>query len=513
MEIRVGRQLAQFIEKKHKDYRKRFCYDILEDYLENGTEDKVCCLFGLRRTGKTTMMFQAMYDRRDAIEDMIFIQCEYGDTIAKVKDTLNEYPHKKYIFIDEATKARGFVNASSVLADIYKGADNRIVLSGTDSLCLKLTEADELFDRCTMIHTTYISYEEYRYLLDKGIMDYLRYGGTLTDGKVFYNNDSLEQYTNTAIIDNIQHTAEQRKISQLERIIENDLLKTVVNSLLQQLNRDFVHYVISENIKSGDIGSLCQLLSGRRDRGDESVPDNIEELESENVMAAVMHYLGIRRINMPIDDKEKEYLKLLLEKMDVIKPDNHDGFYFVQVGMRHCQIEQIIEGISVDEVFAAYSSEQQKLIVDTLKEDIEGRMLEELVTVDLIKNPEVSSRCNVYKFSNAVAEYDVVVQDKNANKAVVFEVKRSSERVSNQTKHLRNEELKNDLHNKKKAEIVSKVVLYNGKSVKDASDQGIIYINLSDFLSNPAEMVEKLFDNELEVKCINSTSSKKKDIR
>jgi len=67
----------------------------------------------------------------------------------------------------------------------------KIVLSGTDSLGFVFTESEQLYDRCIMLHTTFISYREFENVLGiKGIDEFIRYGGTMSMGGVHYNETS-----------------------------------------------------------------------------------------------------------------------------------------------------------------------------------------------------------------------------------------------------------------------------------------------------------------------------------
>ena len=43
-------------------YQKRDCYGKLQRYINSETSGKVCILYGLRRTGKTTLLFQLLQD-------------------------------------------------------------------------------------------------------------------------------------------------------------------------------------------------------------------------------------------------------------------------------------------------------------------------------------------------------------------------------------------------------------------------------------------------------------------
>ena len=67
----------------------------------------------------------------------------------------------------------------------------KIVLSGTDSLGFLFTEDEQLYDRCILLHTTFIPYREFESVLGvHGIDEYIRYGGTMSLGGVHYNETS-----------------------------------------------------------------------------------------------------------------------------------------------------------------------------------------------------------------------------------------------------------------------------------------------------------------------------------
>ena len=89
-----------------------------------------------------------------------------------------------------------------------------IVLSGTDSLGFLFTESEELYDRCILLHTTWIPYREFENVLGiTGIDNYIRYGGTMSLGGRHYNTQSTfvtkrsaDEYVDSAIAKNIQHS-------------------------------------------------------------------------------------------------------------------------------------------------------------------------------------------------------------------------------------------------------------------------------------------------------------------
>ena len=59
--VMSGNRLGLFVESV-KNYKRRFCFKELTDYLYGDICDKVLILYGLRRTGKTTLIRQAISD-------------------------------------------------------------------------------------------------------------------------------------------------------------------------------------------------------------------------------------------------------------------------------------------------------------------------------------------------------------------------------------------------------------------------------------------------------------------
>lgn len=149
-----GTELKSYIGSNlNYNYRERFLLKDLHTYMLSRNDKKVCCLYGLRRTGKTIMMLQEIRKLND-YDRSLFIHCENGDMLRDIKSAIEKNPDCRYVFVDEATKADNFISTSSVLADIYAAEGRKIVLSSTDSLGLLFARYNELFDRTHFINTT-----------------------------------------------------------------------------------------------------------------------------------------------------------------------------------------------------------------------------------------------------------------------------------------------------------------------------------------------------------------------
>ncbi len=86
--VRRGQELRE-LSILVLNYRRRECYTCLWDYVFGPRSDKVFVLYGLRRTGKTTMIRQILADMGDEmLERTAFIQISQKNTLADVNKDL-----------------------------------------------------------------------------------------------------------------------------------------------------------------------------------------------------------------------------------------------------------------------------------------------------------------------------------------------------------------------------------------------------------------------------------------
>lgn len=175
-----------------RGWRRRDCFSQLTDYLYGPACDRVCLLYGLRRTGKTTLLRQAVLDM--APEDAArtaYVKATAADTMANLNRDMEQLRSLgfRYILLDEVTLIRDFIDSAALLSDVYAAQGMKIVLSGTDSLGFWFALHQELYDRARAIHTTFIPYREHSRLLGiSGIDEYIRYGGTLRAGELAFED-------------------------------------------------------------------------------------------------------------------------------------------------------------------------------------------------------------------------------------------------------------------------------------------------------------------------------------
>lgn len=170
--VRTGRQLESQIAITRR-YKKRECISILRDYVFSPLQDKVLIIYGLRRTGKTTMIRQILTELPpEEFSKAAFIQVTTGDSLDDINADLSMLERNgfRYVFIDEVTLIENFIEGAALFSDIYASSGMKIILSGTDSLGFAFTREEQLYDRCILLHTTFIPYREFEEVLGlKGI--------------------------------------------------------------------------------------------------------------------------------------------------------------------------------------------------------------------------------------------------------------------------------------------------------------------------------------------------------
>lgn len=106
----------------------------------------------------------------------------------------------------------------------------KIVLSGTASLGFAFSKEEQLYDRCIMMHTTFIPYREFEEVLGiKGIDKYIRYGGHFRSLLDLYEKGELTNVINR-VVENINHSFTRRVV---ERTFKSHDIAVTASNLLR----------------------------------------------------------------------------------------------------------------------------------------------------------------------------------------------------------------------------------------------------------------------------------------
>lgn len=497
--VRTGAALRAF-SAPVRNYKKRECFQQLHDYIYGAMQDRVFILYGLRRTGKTTIIRQIFAEMSDVeLAKSAFIQITTKNTLAEVNRDLQYLQTQgfQYVFLDEVTLMEDFIEGAALFSDVYATSGMKIVLSGTDSLGFLFTKDEQLYDRCILLHTTFIPYREFASVLGiQGIDEYIRYGGTMSLGGIHYNEastfaskESADEYVDTAIARNIQHSLRcyqyEGHFRNLRDLYEKNELTSAINRVVEDINHRFTLEVLTQDFKSHDLGISASNL--RRDR--KNPTDILDRIDLSAVTESLRNLLGIR--NKPeqtvvLDNAHvleiKEYLDLLdlTQNIEIRSlPDvsrKSSRTMIAQPGLRYAQADALIRSLLLDETFATLSLPERTAVQERILDEIRGRMMEDIV---LLETKLANPKKEVFVLQFPIGEFDMVIFDPAAGSCQIFEIKHSAEAVPQQYRHLIDEEKCTQTEHRF-GPITGRFVLYRGEN--RVLENGVVYQNVEEYL-------------------------------
>lgn len=484
-------------------YGKRDCFSTLQKFVAGSYDGKICILYGLRRTGKTTLLFQMLSEL--PIEKTAYIKVQTIDDMSRLTKDLKALFELgyRYVFIDEITLLNDFIDTAAVLSDVFSMMGMKIVVSGTDSLGFAMANRDELYDRSVTIHTSFIPFREYARLLNICSVDsYIEYGGTLKmenmsfddpdaafDEVAFRDDESTRKYIDTAISRNIQHTLKNdhygEYFNQLRELYEKGELTNVINRIVQHMNHRFVLRVVEDEFKSHDFGSAKELLLHDLPAERATVLYDVDEKQILERLKAIIEVKEKSETTVPITQEHIDKVKKYLLMLDLIVncPERYESgkqaehIVFSQPGMRYAIAKALVYSLMQDAYFASIPEADKAYITGKILDDVKGRMLEDIVLLEVCKAAPSTMEAFKFKF-DAGGEFDMVIYDKTSQNCRIYEIKHSAKVNEKQTLHLRDAE-KCQIVEKRFGPISGKFVLYRGK---DKFAEGVQYLNVENFL-------------------------------
>ena len=472
----------------------------MKDYLAGPNDGKICLLFGLRHSGKATLIKQAIWEMKE--EDFnraAFIQASPSMDLSSLFDQIKALQklHYRYVFVDEVTLLSDFIEGAAFFSDVFACSNMKIVLSGTDSLGFLFASSSSLFDRAILLHTAFIPYREFESLLNiKGIDNYIAYGGTLCLGKdqksPFFEDERIrDEYLDSAIANNIQHSLRNYQdgshFRDLQELYEKHELTNLINRVVEDSNHRFALDVVNEDFFSHDLGISARNL--RKEKEDFfHILDKIDRKEVEETEKRLLDIKNEGERVVTLEDAHIEEIKEYLEALDLtcgielrsIFPSSkkRTKTLFTLPGLRYAQAKALVSSLLKEETFSSLSLSERNLVLSRILNEIKGRMMEEIV---LLETKLARSDKEVFKLEFLIGEFDMVISDEEAEKCEIYEIKHSAEIAEEQYRHLIDEE-KLEKTRFRYGEISKRVVLYRGEN--KVLPNGIIYWNVEDYLKS-----------------------------
>jgi hypothetical protein len=504
---RIGDALERFVQPVIK-WRKRECYQQLYDYIYGDVSDRVFILYGLRRTGKTTLIRQLIADMDMAMKSKsVFIQIQDTKILDDVNQDLRILEEKgyRYIFIDEVTLLNDFIEGAALFSDVFAASGMKIVLSGTDSLGFMFTEDEELYDRCIMCHTTFIPYREFENVLGiVGIDNYIQYGGTMSlsgkryndNAQIFSSKKNTDEYVDSAIARNIQHSLKNYEYADhfrsLRDLYEKNELTNAINRIVEDINHRFTIEVLTREFQSSDL----RISAGNLRKDKKAPTDILDRIDISKVNETLKSLLEIKdkeERKVEIQDSHrfeiKEYLDLLDLTVDIETRWMSDynrkeaRTAFSQPGIRYSQAESLIKSLMQDDKFRDLSLVERKRVTERILAEIKGRMMEDIV---LLETKLSKKNCEVFRLQFAIGEFDMVVFDPEEETCEIYEIKHSDKIVLQQCRHLLDKQKCEDTAFRY-GTIIGKYVIYRGATTSlvqagVSTQEDVAYLNVEEYL-------------------------------
>lgn len=504
---RIGDALERFVQPVIK-WRKRECYQQLYDYIYGDVSDRVFILYGLRRTGKTTLIRQLIADMDMAMKSKsVFIQIQDTKILDDVNQDLRILEEKgyRYIFIDEVTLLNDFIEGAALFSDVFAASGMKIVLSGTDSLGFMFTEDEELYDRCIMCHTTFIPYREFENVLGiVGIDNYIQYGGTMSlsgkryndNAQIFSSKKNTDEYVDSAIARNIQHSLKNYEYADhfrsLRDLYEKNELTNAINRIVEDINHRFTIEVLTREFQSSDL----RISAGNLRKDKKAPTDILDRIDISKVNETLKSLLEIKdkeERKIEIQDSHrfeiKEYLDLLDLTVDIETRWMSDynrkeaRTAFSQPGIRYSQAESLIKSLMQDDKFRDLSLVERKRVTERILAEIKGRMMEDIV---LLETKLSKKNCEVFRLQFAIGEFDMVVFDPEEETCEIYEIKHSDKIVLQQCRHLLDKQKCEDTAFRY-GTIIGKYVIYRGATTSlvqagVSTQEDVTYLNVEEYL-------------------------------
>ena len=210
----TGMELIERCKSQSGQFNSRdFVHRITEFCTNKDVTNRVMLIHGIRRTGKTTSIHHSILQLANNGDNKLFL-IEVNNNNTKFDELYNalleiaKSIENGIVFIDEITNVIDIVDNFSKLSDqLY---NLKIVASGTDSYVFPVSYKTTLFGRAIIIHSTMLSYAEYKRLIPSGTLASYISDGSLS-GQEFMGNDRAISAINSAIIGNVISTLTRNK--------------------------------------------------------------------------------------------------------------------------------------------------------------------------------------------------------------------------------------------------------------------------------------------------------------
>lgn len=281
-----------FTGKVRKELALPFKRYAFKRMIESLRDRQVLIVTGLRRVGKTTLLYQVIEKLLESEDPSKILYFSFEESSANIKDVLNFYERKvlkkpfeevgrAFIFFDEVQYVRNWASVVKQFYDLYPNL--KFFLSGSSSLLISKDAREKLVGRFFFLELKPLTFLEFLEMKNVGpkvgfssrrmeayFLDYLRKSGfpEIVD---WDNELKIAEYVKNSVIDrvvlrDIPFMFRSRDMMLLDMIVKliisNPGLIVNVNSLSKDWGRSKI--TISNYLKFLEISLLIRSLSNFR---------------------------------------------------------------------------------------------------------------------------------------------------------------------------------------------------------------------------------------------------------
>jgi hypothetical protein len=176
-------------------------------YLNNPNEMTVCALYGLKGTGKTTLMFQAietLIEQGVELDKICYFSGLTRDLFIDVVDYVSYHHLLEYVFIDEIGAFDLFLNNQRDPFHTWADRNKKVVIASSHLLSLYFAYNTELSGISTIVRIPHLSfYEHCHFVLDTENPSEDDFSSYLQTGGLFEPPVDTAQYVQENIVNKI----------------------------------------------------------------------------------------------------------------------------------------------------------------------------------------------------------------------------------------------------------------------------------------------------------------------
>jgi|GEM_PF-6708870 len=445
--------------------KPRHCFAQMHEFLKKcQNEDalrqtNLMEIFGLKNTGKTTLLKQLVALSDIPADEWLFIETDEEDTVEDLeKLILNiRYNEIRFIVIDQITKVKNFLSHFVILYDALDMCGKHVLISGDETLLIEFANMERfhliggLSINVGKIRTTYMSFPEYCYLYGSNNFDeYLRYGGLMYDqniGPFVTGIESCKEYVREAVAANIH-----------ESVLEIDDIND--NGLRLKYLSEYEIFVLAEK-------SIEERFYPMHIYSKEYEPEKIE-------WSRVLIRQYLREADAVSAFPGKFYV---LSESDAMEEHKRE-MYLIQPALRFFHHMQIVASVGRSGISDNWT---QEYIDACIFKNLTKQAV--LSDTDHFLNHKISVAYKIYFAHGENQDFyktvDMLIHDRDRNQYRIFKITHASDATQIADEQQLNAR-ETDLLNKEFGTQDGAYVLYNGKTTKSAT--GTICLNISDFL-------------------------------